>query len=520
MRCAKNIIHDSKNDKIQYNDAKKKAPETRYPYPASLQYNSQHFCGGALVAPNIVVTAAHCTTTATITGVVLGRYDLDSMTDYDYETMAVIGVVLHPGWDPIIVSNDVALLILERDSRHPYVTINRDQDVPTQGEHLVVMGWGDIDQDSIKQQTSDKLRETDVIYLSNDVCDMSQGYANTPQGYQFLTYEDLIGDNMLCAFGGLSATVSDACQGDSGGPLVKTGSVSAADVLVGLVSWGFSCADSNFPGVYSRMSAFFVDFLRPEICEYSSSPPAYLECFGSDAGGLVVPTPSPVLTDSAYDEFIPTPIPASTNLVYDELTPSPSPVLTHTVFAETAPVDSTWQPTDSQSLAGDPPIYNQPAPSPVQISSPDTSLPAHNGEDYAFTFTPVTGSITCKRGGMACTITCSNCASIKRVALGMNMEWPNESTIIYTTQRGTDEYPDDPSLLIVVGTETTSANEISCDVGCTCSSVNDSVLGCGLVSHSNLEPALAIPDALNCSVHIAMSRCLMTCMLVLLYNLT
>ena len=86
------------------------------------------------------MTAAHCTTTGTITGVVLGRYDLDSMTDYDYETMAVIDVVLHPGWDPIIVSNDVALLILERNSRHPYVTINRDWDVPTQGEHLVVMG--------------------------------------------------------------------------------------------------------------------------------------------------------------------------------------------------------------------------------------------------------------------------------------------------------------------------------------------------------------------------------------------
>ena len=117
-----------------------KAPEARYPYSASLQYDSQHFCGGALVAPDIVITAAHCDSTATITGIVLGRYDLDSATDYDYEVMEVVDAVLHPGWDPIKVSNDVALLLLGGESRHPYVRINGDGDVPTEGEYLAVLG--------------------------------------------------------------------------------------------------------------------------------------------------------------------------------------------------------------------------------------------------------------------------------------------------------------------------------------------------------------------------------------------
>ena len=78
-------------------------------------------------------------------------------------------------------------------------------------------GWGNINPCNFQQQTSDKLRGADVMALSNDVCATSQGYRTTPKGYQFMTYEGTIGNNMLCTFGGVSSsTVSDACQGDSG----------------------------------------------------------------------------------------------------------------------------------------------------------------------------------------------------------------------------------------------------------------------------------------------------------------
>ena len=52
--------------------------------------------------------------------------------------------------------------------------------------------------------------------------------------------------NMICA--AVSGGGKDACQGDSGGPLVVDGK------LVGIVSWGLSCALADYPGVYSNVA--------------------------------------------------------------------------------------------------------------------------------------------------------------------------------------------------------------------------------------------------------------------------
>lgn len=129
--------------------------------------------------------------------------------------MSVIDKIVHPNYDESVVENDLALLILEKDSIHPYVTINTDDNVPIDGDKLVVMGWGDIDSSEYGQETSDKLRETDVWYLTNSKCEESEGYVKTEEGVLFGSYEGSIQESMLCAHDFIGTT-SDACQGDSG----------------------------------------------------------------------------------------------------------------------------------------------------------------------------------------------------------------------------------------------------------------------------------------------------------------
>lgn len=83
---------------------------------------------------------------------------------------------------------------------------------------------------------SSRLKHVQVNYVSNADCIGKYGYS-----------QDDITDSMMCA----RDDGEDSCQDDSGGPLYDK----ANDVLVGVVSWGFECANPNYPGVYARISS-------------------------------------------------------------------------------------------------------------------------------------------------------------------------------------------------------------------------------------------------------------------------
>ncbi|NXC41272.1 PRS57 protease, partial [Penelope pileata] len=92
-------------------------PHSR-PFIASIQMDGQHFCGGFLVWPRWVMTAAHCPVPRhnPSVRVVLGAHSLEQPE----ESQQVFGVeesIAHPLYDPTTVDNDIRLLKLNGSAK-------------------------------------------------------------------------------------------------------------------------------------------------------------------------------------------------------------------------------------------------------------------------------------------------------------------------------------------------------------------------------------------------------------------
>jgi len=235
------------------------AYEDRFYYSVSLQDDIGHFCGGSLIAKDIILTAAHCRGGSY--DVVLGRHNL---TDNDGEVIAMKEYVPHPDYDPHSTNNDFMLVFLESPvtaSNVDLVSLNSQDSVPSLDQTVTVMGYGDTDIRGSHSTLSNVLMSVEVNVVSNSDCDASEGSID---GWHD-NYNNQITDNMLCAE---HAQAKDACQGDSGGPLVIRGGSAGSDVQVGVVSWGVGCAHDDFPGVYARISKVY-SWIENEACRGS-----------------------------------------------------------------------------------------------------------------------------------------------------------------------------------------------------------------------------------------------------------
>jgi len=247
------------------------ATKGRYSYAVSLQDKFGHFCGGSLIAKDIVLSAAHCMGTEggynqdPGYNAVIGRHNLNTTEGVE---VSVKTEITHPDYDWGTTNNDFMILVLNQSITGAGL-VRVSPDIVPVGQGVTVMGWGDTDIADHLQTMPDELMETEVFVVSNEECDQSKGTAGG--GYE-LDYHGQITENMLCAE---DVTAEDACQGDSGGPLVIKDS--SGDLQVGVVSWGISCAHDDFPGVYSRISAQY-EWIRQQVCAESSEPPASFEC--------------------------------------------------------------------------------------------------------------------------------------------------------------------------------------------------------------------------------------------------
>lgn len=245
------------------------ADEGSYPYMVILaDEDFRSVCGGSLIAKDVVLTAATCSPTYYA---LLGLRDIE--IGYQ-EALSVTTEVTHPNFNGEgLADNNFKLVFLEGASTAKTVKLNPYSSVPTVGQDVWTVGFGDTDitNDYDADTTSDVsfssvLNHIEVQVLSNEDCDSSGGYF----GGSYASYSGYITDSMLCA----QDEGQDACDGDAGGPLVMR-SCDGDDIQVGIVSAGLGCAEESFPGVYSRVSEAY-DWIQGEVCSRSN--------YASDAG--------------------------------------------------------------------------------------------------------------------------------------------------------------------------------------------------------------------------------------------
>jgi hypothetical protein len=303
----------------------------------------------------MVLTAGHCAE-ANFGYIQIGRYDFADSKDY-YETKSATATFTHPSFVRRRLRFDFAVIQLDSvvESNYSLIRLNDNRNLPQSGDEMTVIGWGATDTDPWAYPNV--LQETTVKAITNDDCDSFT--LNNEQ-----LYEGQIFGEMLCAY----SLRTDACSGDSGGPLIVREAGRATQV--GVVSWGRSCA--VYPGVYSRVSAG-LDFIRPIICSYSSSPPEYLDCnrYREDVTGQVL--------DEFDDDD-------DSDLWGQSQQPSTSPLVTTALpTAQTAkPSQSAMQrPSFSPNITANPTVeIATPSPSPAPSGSSLTVPPTYAAQSF------------------------------------------------------------------------------------------------------------------------------------------
>uniref|UniRef100_A0A2C9H4V7 Phenoloxidase-activating factor 2 n=1 Tax=Anopheles melas TaxID=34690 RepID=A0A2C9H4V7_9DIPT len=221
-------------------------------------------CGASLIAPNVVLTAAHCVFNKQKEQLLIraGEWDTQTRNElYQHQDRRVAEVITHEAFNKASLANDVALLILTE----PFQLAENVQPIclPPKGTSFdrskcFASGWGkNVFGKEGKYQVI--LKKVELPVVPHTEC--QQSLRSTRLGKRFALHQ-----SFLCA-GGVAG--KDTCRGDGGSPLVCPIPGSPTHYYqAGIVAWGIGCGENGIPGVYGNV-AFFRDWIDQQLVQRS-----------------------------------------------------------------------------------------------------------------------------------------------------------------------------------------------------------------------------------------------------------